>query len=67
MTSVIEVKVSGILFILFVLAEDGICGVYVFCCVTYTFCRRGVKRGVDAGEGRSTEQARPEALSRPTT
>lgn len=61
-TFVIEVKVPDILFlyfkklrfqvfcffILFVLAEGGICGVCVFCCVTYTFCRRGVKRGVDA-------------------
>lgn len=41
----IEVKVPGILF---VLAEGGICGVRVFCFVICTFCRTGVKRGVDA-------------------
>lgn len=57
MTFEIEVKVPGSLFILFVLAEDGICAVYGFGCGTDMFCRRGVRGGVDAGEGGSTEQA----------
>lgn len=58
-TFVIEVKVPGILFIfiLFISAEDGICGVYVFWCVTCEFCRRRVKRGVD--------EEKVEALTRP--
>lgn len=43
--------------ILFVLGEDGICCVCVFC-TTCKFCRKEIKSGIDAYQGGSIDQAR---------